>query len=112
MPRGHKGEPKTPGAGRKKGTPNKSTALAREAIALFVDNNAHRLEAWLDEIAISNPKAAFDSFMSVVEYHLPKLARTETKISGVLVEEAPFTEIDDQKEADRALEEELKKPAQ
>lgn len=70
--------PKT--GGRAPGSPNKTTKLAREAIALFVDGNAHRLEGWLDKIAADpkhGPKVALDSFMSVVEYHVPKLARTE-----------------------------------
>lgn len=63
--------------GRAKGTPNKATTLAREAIARFVDCNVERLSAWLDEIAADDPKDAFNCFMSVVEYHVPKLARTE-----------------------------------
>ena len=70
-------------AGRKKGIPNKATAQAREAIALFVDGNAHRLTEWLDQVANGyedtkpNPAKAFELFQSVVEYHVPKLARTE-----------------------------------
>jgi hypothetical protein len=72
-------------AGRKKGIPNKSTQAAREAIAMFVDGNAHRLTDWLNEVANGNPDAdikpnpakAFELFQSVVEYHVPKLARTE-----------------------------------
>ncbi len=63
--------------GGRKGVPNKATLLAREAIASFVDGNAHRLAKWLDEIAADSPKDAFNSFMSVVEYHIPKLARTD-----------------------------------
>ena len=64
--------------GRPKGSPNKASALAREAIARFVDGNAHRLEAWLDQIAEQNgPQAAFRCYMDVVEYHVPKLARSE-----------------------------------
>ena len=66
--------------GRPKGSPNKSTALAREAIAKFVDGNADKLQEWLDEIAMNEklgPKVAFDCFMQVAEYHVPKLARTE-----------------------------------
>ena len=66
--------------GRSVGTPNKSTALAREAIAKFVDGNSHKLQEWLDEIAMNEklgPKVAFDCFMQVAEYHVPKLARTE-----------------------------------
>ena len=72
-------------AGRKKGIPNKSTQAAREAIAMFVDGNAHRLTEWLDTVAYGDPKneikpnpaKAFELFQSVVEYHVPKLARTE-----------------------------------
>jgi hypothetical protein len=66
--------------GRPKGVPNKSTALAREAIAKFVDGNSHKLQEWLDDIAMNEklgPKVAFDCFMQVAEYHVPKLARTE-----------------------------------
>ena len=87
------------GAGRPAGSPNKVTADARQAIASFVDGNAHRLTEWLDQVANGvkviemdgdepvekyivppNPAKAFDMFQSVVEYHVPKLARME--ISG------------------------------
>jgi len=77
------------GAGRPMGSPNKATADARQAIASFVDGNAHRLTSWLDAVAEGvkddegmfvvqpNPAKAFDMFQSVVEYHIPKLARME-----------------------------------
>lgn len=43
-----------------------------------MDGNAHRLQAWLDEIARDRgAQAAFDCFTALVEYHVPKLARTE-----------------------------------
>tara|TARA_R110000868_G_scaffold211993_1_gene462007 strand:- start:622 stop:864 length:243 start_codon:yes stop_codon:yes gene_type:complete len=58
---------------------------ARQAIASFVDGNAHRLTEWLDQVAMGdpendvkpNPAKAFEMFQSVVEYHVPKLARSE-----------------------------------
>jgi hypothetical protein len=86
------------GPGRPPGAVNKATADARQAIAQFVDGNAHRLTEWLDRVAEGvkvekedpetgevtteyvvppNPAKAFDMFQSVVEYHVPKLARTE-----------------------------------
>lgn len=68
----------TPGPGRPKGIPNRSTTNAREALARFVDGNADRLQGWLDEIAATQgPMAAFRCWADVVEYHIPKLARTE-----------------------------------
>lgn len=107
MPRG--GKTKTSGQGRPKGTPNKATSDARKAIGAFVDGNAHRLQEWLDKVAEGiktqlvkdgkpvvddkgnpvevfvvepNPEKAFSLFQSVVEYHVPKLARSEQTISG------------------------------
>ncbi len=79
---------------RPKGSPNKATAAAREAIALFVDGNAHRLQEWLDQIALDDPKKAFELFQSVVEYHVPKLARTEvTGADGGPVETVTRVEL-------------------
>ena len=75
--------------GRPKGSPNKSTAMAREAIAQFVEGNAHKMQEWLEQVAIGvknnddkfivlpNPEKAFGMLQSVMEYNLPKLARTE-----------------------------------
>lgn len=66
------------GGGSRKDCPNKSTENAREAIARFVDGNAGRLNRWLDEIeANDGPKAAFQCFSDLLEYHVPKLARHE-----------------------------------
>lgn len=70
-----KGKPR---GGSRKGKPNKATATAREAIAKFVDENTPRLQGWLDEIAASDgPKAAYSCVLELIEYHVPKLHRTE-----------------------------------
>jgi hypothetical protein len=99
-------------AGRPPGTPNKATTAAREAIAKFVDGNAPRLQQWLDQVAHGvmdpdptappgrflikpNPERAFEMAMSVVEYHVPKLARTELTGEGggpVIVQSTPMDE--------------------
>ena len=85
------------GPGRPLGSANTATSDARQAIAQFVDGNAHRLTEWLDAVAEGvkvleqdaegntvekyivppNPAKAFDMFQSVVAYHVPKLARME-----------------------------------
>jgi hypothetical protein len=65
------------GGGSRKGVPNRGTQEAREAIGAFVDGNAHRLQDWLDRIAVDDPERAFSLFQSVIEYHVPKLGRTE-----------------------------------
>lgn len=69
-----KGE-KRPGQGKR--GPSKATANARDAIAMLVDGNTHRLEGWLDQIAAESPEKAWRCMMDVIEYHIPKLARTE-----------------------------------
>ena len=66
------------GPGRPKGCANKSTANAREAIARFVDGNAHRVQIWLDAIAETEGSLkAFQCYTDMIEYHVPKLSRTE-----------------------------------
>jgi hypothetical protein len=87
--------------GRKPGVPNKSTTMAREAIAKFVDGNTHKMSEWLQSVSdgvqatdkegnpkyssegnpvyivAPNPAKAFEMLQTVMEYHVPKLARTE-----------------------------------
>lgn len=64
--------------GRQPGTPNKATVNAKEAIARFVDDNAARVQGWLDQIAETDgPQAAFKCWLDLLEFHVPKLARTE-----------------------------------
>ena len=53
---------------RPKGSPNKATAEAREAIARLVDGNAHRLNIWLDEIyETKGAEAAWRCMMDGIE---------------------------------------------
>jgi hypothetical protein len=69
MPRGFKA------GGRTKGTPNKATVDVREAIAAFASANVHKMGEWLD--AIEDPAKKMDLYLRAIEYHVPKLGRTE-----------------------------------
>lgn len=64
--------------GRPKGSQNRRTANAREAIGRFIDGNAHRVQGWLDKIETNDgPLMALRCYQDFVEYHVPKLQRTE-----------------------------------
>ena len=66
------------GGGPRTGRPNKSTANAREAIAAFVEAQTPRLQQLLERIeAEEGPLAAFRCVQDLLEYHVPKLQRTE-----------------------------------
>ncbi|MEI6590166.1 MAG: hypothetical protein WCO38_09520 [Verrucomicrobiota bacterium] len=104
-------------AGRPAGSTNKSTSLAREAIAKFVEANAPKMEKWLSSVAEGKPKLdkdgnqiyskdgepdfivapnplkAFEMLQTVMEYHVPKLARTEVvgdKENPIIVQTVNF----------------------
>jgi len=75
-----KGE-KKPNQGKR--GPNKATVQVREAIAIFAEANVDRLQGWLDEIASNDkqgPAVAARLYLDLLEYHVPKLARSE--VSG------------------------------
>ena len=76
--------------GRKPGVPNKATQEAREAIKALLDANLPFLQTWLYNtaeglkdaetgkyIVLPNPGKACDIVQNLVEYSVPKLARTE-----------------------------------
>jgi hypothetical protein len=73
-----KGIPKT--GGRKAGVGNKTTVDVRNAIALIAQNNAGNFAQWLGEVALEDPGKAADLYLKAIEYHIPKLARSE--VSG------------------------------
>ena len=67
-----------PAVGRPPGRKAVAIKSGREAVALFVEMNVDRLQSWLDEIAIiDGPLVAFRCMTEIIEYHIPKLARTE-----------------------------------
>lgn len=78
------------GAGRPKGVPNKATQEAREAVKAILDSNLPFIQSWIQAtadgifddlsgkwIVAPNPAKACDIVQNLVEYSVPKLARTE-----------------------------------
>lgn len=74
MPRGHAGEPRTPGSGRRKGAPNKVTTELKEMI-LGALNDAGGKE-YLVRQARDNPS----SFLTLVGKYIP--SELHQKLSG------------------------------
>ena len=65
-------------SGRPKGLVDKRTERAREAISGFVEQNSERFQGWLDEIYEEHgAKEAFACVKDLIEYHVPKLSRSE-----------------------------------
>jgi len=80
--------------GRRPGTPNKATSMARKAIHSFIQANAHNLNKWLNSVAFGirkidpttgletseyilrpNPAKAFEMLRSFLEFQVPKLRK-------------------------------------
>lgn len=72
-----KRKPPNAGKGRPKGSVNKATADVRAAVALLARRNIGKLEGWLKRVAKDDPGTAAKILLGAIEYHIPKLARTE-----------------------------------
>lgn len=63
--------------GKPKGAINKTTADVRQAIAMLAESSAPKVQEWLQVVANDDPAKALDLWLKMIEYHIPKLARTE-----------------------------------
>lgn len=73
---------RTSGQGRKKGAINKVTREVREVVARVAESTAPEIEQWLRVVANDDPGRALDLWLKMIEYHIPKLARTEMTGQG------------------------------
>ena len=77
----------TPGPGRKKGVPNKTTTEFRETVRKLLEDNSQNVGRWLTLVAegdgTDNPKGApdpgraLDLLAKLAEFAAPKLSRAE-----------------------------------
>lgn len=63
------------GPGRPKGSVNRATRDVRAAIAAFAEANVDKLTEWLNDIP--EPAKRLELYLRALEYHIPKLGRTE-----------------------------------
>lgn len=82
LPSVEKRKPPAAGMGRKKGVPNNTTRDVRAAIATIAENKISEVEGWLTSIAQEDPAKALDLYLRMIEYHIPKLARSEVTGEG------------------------------
>jgi len=75
----------TPGPGRKRGVPNKTTQEFRETVRKLLESNADNVGRWLTLVAEGDgsdnakpdPGKALDLLAKLAEFAAPKLNRTE-----------------------------------
>jgi hypothetical protein len=72
-----KGKPKT--GGKVKGTKNSITKTSQAFWQNILDQNASHIQHALDDVRIQNPADYLKIVISLTEFVMPKLARTELK---------------------------------
>jgi hypothetical protein len=96
MTKQHNRRPPNAGKGRVKGVPNKHTADVRQAVSLFAQKRASDVDRWVQQTAEGiketvgsgkrakavwivkpDPGKAAQIYFGAIEYHIPKLSRTE-----------------------------------
>jgi|SRR3972149_162388 len=65
------------GPGRPKGVPNGITKEVREAFQQVFRSQIKNVNAWFRETSESKPEKALELLLSLGEYFVPKLSRTE-----------------------------------
>jgi hypothetical protein len=79
-----KGSPKTPGSGRKAGTPNKATAKHREMLERMKVDTTDPMSFWIS--ILQNPDAPYEekkwASVQLGPFAHPKLASIEARAGG------------------------------
>jgi hypothetical protein len=63
--------------GRPKGSVNKVTARVRNMVADVLDSKAPEIIDWISRVALYEPAQAARLYLDLMEFAVPKLARTE-----------------------------------
>lgn len=68
---------KREGSGRKALATSDEIKQARLAIAKFCDVNSAKIQTWFDQVAKESPERALEILYKYMEFHVPKLSRTD-----------------------------------
>ena len=60
--------------------PDKVKQEAKDALAIFVSNNTEKFEDWISQV--EDPGKRMDLVIKAMEFVRPKLARSDTHLSG------------------------------
>lgn len=58
-----------------------SVAVIRAQLAVLARGNVQRVQAWLDQVAETDPAEALNLFLRMLEFSVPKLSRAEVAIT-------------------------------
>lgn len=70
------------GPGRPKGSVDKITRDVREMIRVFAERKAPDFERWIERCAKKDPGKAATLYLAAIEYHIPKLHRTDVRVAA------------------------------
>lgn len=87
-----KGMKRHPDAGRKKGSKNETTQAAREQIGNFIQTTVGDYTKWLK--SIPDPKERCNLWLKTVEFHIPRLVRSEVVETPESVDNMSDAELD------------------
>jgi hypothetical protein len=76
------GQPIPRNGGRPKGVGNKSTEIVKRTISDILENNAEKVQGWIDDVAKEDPKEAVKIYITLVEFCVPKLTRASVDHSS------------------------------
>jgi hypothetical protein len=75
--------------GKKPGTLNETTKDIKAAYKLLIENNLDNLTGWLEKIADKDPEKAIRIISDLMEFVIPKLARTDLTSGDKPLQEIP-----------------------
>lgn len=69
-----KGQPKTPGSGRRRGTPNKLQRRVSDEMANFILRTMPKLDVWMDKMDKYSYDDSMQAFTKILAIALPRVS--------------------------------------